>query len=241
MRGYCLALSALILQACGGTSDEADGSGGAASGGGSTGGQTDSGGAAASGGSEASGGSAESSGGTSTGGTASCPAVPLSRVLPIVGPFFMGPDPGPCSQASDDPLYEGTYTYDGDLAASSTVWDGETYTRDAEDRMLTYEAGGAPVSTYTYEASAFVEDSGGLLTRYELDSQGYVVRAIRTPEGQEPLVWQYQYEDCRLVRRTPPPDDPTYSERVYTYDEEGHIASFTETERTVSFDYSCWK
>lgn len=227
----------LLLPACGATADPSSGTGGADPSGGSD--TLGTGGAASESGGAPGGGAAATGGTPSSGGTSGCPPIAIARVLPIVGPFFMGPDPGPCSQTSSDGISDAVYTYEGELVASSTLYEGETYVRDDQQRLIAYQSVAFDIPV-VYEEGAFVEETApGTLTRYELDELGYLLRAIRNQGSSEELVWEYQYEDCRLVRRAPPPNSE-HSARVYSYDAVGHISSYTEGESVITFDYSCW-
>lgn len=244
MRGTPILFFALVIQACGAGEGElpsgsggAPGAGGSLQSGGAGGGQAETGGTPGAGGaSDGAGGSGDGVGGS--GANESCPSIPLSRLLPITGPFFLGPDPGPCGQTSSDGLRTGTFAYEGDLVVSSTLYGGEIYTRDAEGRMLSYEVQGS-LSTFEYEEQAYYEHFSDQTTRYELDEKGYPLRVLQAYGTAEEALWHYEYKDCRLVRRIAPPGSEDLA-REYSYDAEGHIAAYVEGAITVSFDYSCW-
>jgi hypothetical protein len=243
-RAWGLGLSLLIV-GCGGSTADPDGaSGGAppgASGGGPSGGALSTGGGSSSGGGSANGGSSSSGGAVvGTGGSdGECPEVPIKNLLPLIGPFQYGPDPGPCSQTWSGATQ--TYTYEGQLAQNlkgPTGIEDETYTRADDGRIVAFDYAGTS-SDIVYESQKFSEVNDTFSVAYVLDEKGYVIRAERDGEldGVAEAVWTYVYEDCRLVRREAPEG---FEDRIYSYDDAGHISSFSDGGVVTTFDYSCW-
>jgi hypothetical protein len=155
-----LGLALLGLGACvGETEGDDSGAGGAsiATGGVGLGGAASGGSLAATGGSSAGSGGSESgeTGGTGSGGLAGCAPVELSRVLPRVGQYMYGPDPGPCSQTASDGS-EAVFAYEDGLVSASSEGDGETYERDASGRLAKVES---PVysATFTWSEGEVLE------------------------------------------------------------------------------------
>ena len=211
------------------------GSGGASSAGGALSGGTSSDGETGGAGGSGAGDPGSGAGGSGSGNDA-CPPVDPSRLFPITGPFFMGPDPGPCSQSSADRSLAATYSYTGSLVTSSTLGEGENYVRDGLGRITEITSVLGVISSFVYTSEGIIETTTASSNRYELDANGYPVRGVNTFEGAE-RVWSYVYEDCRLVRRIAPEG---WLDRTYSYDDEGHIISYTDGVRVVTFDYSCW-
>lgn len=235
-----------LLTNCG-VSADGDGShsGGASSGGSSTGGAnagsaatggTATGGTANAGGAGSGGTSPDAGGTAGAGGSTSCPPVSVTRLFPIVGPFFMGPDPGPCSQTEGQ--ITSTFIYEGELVSSSTIGGGETYERDGMGRMVRYIT---PTITYeqTYAPGFLYDSTEDYVVTYALNADGYPTEGVQDidKDGEPDNVWTYVYEDCRLTQRLAPEGYPA---RTYEYDDVGHVIATREPERVITFDYSCW-
>jgi len=218
-----------------------------ASAGGSTGGAS-TGGASAGGASAIAGAS-----GTDMG---SCPLWPQARLMPIIGAFFYGPNPGPCSYHSNLTSSPATVTYGyqaGQVQTEQQTTDGiltptysKVYTTDAEGRLVS--------STSVNEAETFEWGTDFLLytvtrpdrptqqVRYALNARGYPVSAIMTIADQPSQFVTYLYENCRLVERTIAIENGTvYGHIAYTYDSAGRVAArLDESGVGDTFDYSCW-
>jgi hypothetical protein len=181
--------------------------------------------------------------------TSSCAAWPRARLIPIIGPFFYGPDPGPCSTVDDDG--RSTYTYqDGVLVSELYKADDGTignevvitYGTDAQGRVTAtsgvgsgdvYEFGtGTLLDTLTYQGTLLLQ------ARYSLSSSGYPLSAIVAKPGQPSETLTYAYKSCRLVQRT------TSEVATYTYDSAGHVVArsilMDGQAYTQTYDYGCW-
>lgn len=226
----------VLATGCGGVTetDEAGGSGGsdeasggsggtAAQTGGNDAGGTDSGGSGS--------GGALASGGTS--GTEGCPTAPVARLFPVIGPFWFGPDPGPCSSGPEG----STYTYGDELLMSSTTGGGETYLRDDQDRLIEVVSATDP-ATYEYTGGTVTENRSTHAAVYTLSSNGYPLRAdVLTVGSSEPVTYTYEYDECRLSLRDAPGDA---ADRSYGYDEAGHLTAITDGASVTTFVYDCW-
>ena len=173
-----------------------------------------------------------------------CPVWPRSKLLPIVGPLFYGPNPGPCTINSSNPsdplsVSSSALSYDtqGRLASSLStngglsmilVWNGDVLVSTGTD---TYEWG----STYVKITS----DSS--VTRYELDAKGYPQSVTLTVlSSGETLGGSFEYENCRITRRTGNNGDGTI-DMTYEYDASGRVAARRSGNgRVETYDYSCW-
>jgi hypothetical protein len=214
---------------------QAGGSGGLSVGGGASGGSSDS-----------NGGSSDPIGGNSSGGTSNgtedCPSMPAARLLPLVGPFQYGTDPGPCTQTNGTETL--TYEYTDGVATrllDNVGGEREVYGRDAMGRItaFTYD-NGASSSTVTYFSDHLVDSNAtSYAVTYRLSPTGYVMSAERDLDldGTADGIWTYVYDDCHLVQRIAPEGE---KDRVYSYDEAGRIVSLNDEGTVVTFDYSCW-
>jgi len=229
---------------CGGVAeDDADpSSGGASTGGTSTGGGD---GAGGTGGDVASGGGTGGSdtGGSDTGGsgaggsggedTLDCTPAPSERVFPVIGPFWFGPDPGPCTSEPEAV----TFTYTDGLLTSSTMGGGEVYVRDERARLIEVLSASEP-ATYEYEGDTVTEVRGERRIVYTLSSTGFPLTAdVFSDSNSEPARYVYHYQDCRLLYREAP---GALSDRIYEYDAAGHLVAMNEGASPTTFDYGCW-
>jgi hypothetical protein len=230
LRALLASLALALPMACGGATD-ADAAGG-------SGGMPSAGGGAADGGTSAGGSTGEAGAGsggdpaTGAGGTDECPAAPIARLFPVIGPFWFGPDPGPCSDTDG-----WTYTYEDDLLASSTQGGGETYVRDEQNRLIEVISDSDPAA-YEYVDGEVLETRTSHTAVYTLSERGYplVASVLFTDSGQVET-YDYVYEACRLVLRQGPPGR---GDRSYMYDEQGHIATLSDGGSVTTYDYGCW-
>lgn len=185
--------------------------------------------------------------------TEGCPVWPKAKLLPKVGPFFYGPDPGPCRMGTPGNFLDNaTYTYDanghlqtfgnfgrpvryeyqGDLMVSFTIGGN-----DAIDGKVSYEAGSVLIRRDVQDA------------RFELDPRGYPRRATYDDNHDGTPDWGriYQYEDCQLKKVVldsslpAPPASVSVSNSTYEYDTEGHVSVIrSDSGSAEAFDYACW-
>jgi YD repeat-containing protein len=223
---------------------------------------TSAGGASAQGGAGVGG----STSGAGASGLDSCPTWPAAKLLPLVGPMFYGPDPGPCvaktyGASLTAPLEWTTFVYDsqgevtsgsdsvnsvltkytwanGALVSSSSV--SSSAGTESKDYAETYEYGAGFV-TATPTAT-----SSGNPTRYTLAANGYPLTRVTTNAmtGSVQDTLTYEYDGCRLKHRRAtnasgasiPSGDITYE-----YDDAGHVVQRVAADGTTEkYDYSCW-
>lgn len=189
-------------------------------------------------------------GGAGTGSTAgnpsaNCPPWPLSKLFPLVGPFFYGPDPGPCTSNN------GSLTYSYAAARVQSVTDSmgkqsETYTWQAD--RLSGSSNASSEDSYSYGPGSVVIVSGtgggsGATQTYRLNAAGYPLD-VSIENGAAVQRWlKYNYVDCLLDRRIE--TDASGNELkslqggvlTYTYDAKGHVGS----RGAEQYDYGCWQ
>ena len=188
-----------------------------------------------------------------------CPAWPLSQVLPLVGPWFYGPHPGPCSRTdsgSSAGLVVVDYSYDdADRLVEAVSADGassEQYEWDEQGRLtrrINHTAAGDTRYDYSYADDGILETSPDVATRveYQLGPQGYVTRTLLdvNDDGIVDGSIEYQYRDCRMLRRITeqPPDSGNIAElMIYEYDSDGSLsARIANASLVTTFDYGCWQ
>ena len=169
---------------------------------------------------------------------AGCPVWPRTKLMPIVGPLFYGPNPGPCTVASSKYNYDtqGRLTSIDGAAGSSlsgvAVWNGDVLVSIGEDN---YEWGS------NYVKNTF---PGGTV-RYELDAKGYPQSLTSTSlSSGETVSASFEYANCRLIKRTAENSDGTVNldvEMTYEYDTAGRVASrLSGNGGGDYYDYSCW-
>jgi len=204
------------------------GTGGGDTGGGDTGGTDTGGGGQGDGGGDAAGGTAGA-----TNGSENCPSAPIERLFPIIGPFWFGPDPGPCSDSPEGT----TYTYEDGLVQGSTLSGGQTYVRDELGRMIESVSTSDP-ATFEYSGNTVTETRDQHVVVYTLSNNGYPLTAVLyDAESSAPGTYTYHYVNCRLFIRDAPGALP---DRTYEYDEEGHLSVILNGSVATTFDYSCW-
>lgn len=208
------------------------------------------------------GGSTPSGGGNAVGGstassathrfdpamTAGCEPWPASAMVPWVGMFFFGPDPGPCGETHVDEAggsTSSTFQYDttGRVTSVTTSSYVETYAYSG-DLIQTVSRGDSPYGTFSYSADAVTYTvPSGYTAEWQLDTLGYPRRLIYKITAGTPAVESalYEYENCRLVRRTAEGTSTRLGNWTYGYDPEGHITTITTSNIGVlQEDYSCW-
>lgn len=189
-------------------------------------------------------------GGTAAGGstTAGCEPWPASAMVPWVGFFFYGPDPGPCGETHVDEAgvsTSSTFQYDaaGRVTSLTTSSYVETYNYSG-DLIQTVSRGGTPYGTFSYSAAAVTYTVPNSYTaEWQLDALGYPRRLVYTIVAGTPSVQSavYEYENCRLVRRTAEGTSTILGNWTYDYDAAGHITTVTTSNIGVLHeDYSCW-
>lgn len=196
---------------------------------------------------------------TDTGGSSAmsdCPIWPSARLMPLVGPFFFGPNPGPCSYRStglSEPMRV-TYSYQNGrlqsevqtLDSSTTIRLERTYASDAEGKIVGITSADE-TETLEYGTGYLLETttrtgSPAQQIRYALNARGYPVSVSITAPNQEGRMISYEYENCRLNRRTTMSSTGTVIERLnYSYDSQGRVATRLNTDGDGdTYDYSCW-
>ncbi len=252
----------VLLAACGGAGAEPGGATGGASA--AAGGATV-GSGGASGGVTSTGGSAPVIAGAGAGSVTGCPAWPHSKLMPLVGVFFFGPDPGPCSSedAVESPTSEVldayTYNYDSNGRLLSThseqfnvdttcSWNGDVLVSCTIGKVEGQEA---VVQSYTADAASLIATSstsaGTRVETYMLSTNGYPLQVVRTNDSGAVLSGaEYAYSDCRLVRKTMTNGISSVplsgGTTTYAYDELGHVKSRSSDDGvTTTYDYACWR
>lgn len=187
--------------------------------------------------------------------TTDCPSPwPQTKVLPTVGIYFFGPDPGPCSQTTPTQTGVNTSTFSYKSGRIDTITNGDMV------RSYTWEQGvltasewrtGAQVvtsSSYVWATDAVTETLvSGEVRRYVLGASGYpkeVWVSSLNASFSPYMAVRYEYGDCRLARRVVLKADGSVDElttSVFEYDSKGHIVKQRYGSTLVeTFDYSCW-
>jgi hypothetical protein len=178
--------------------------------------------------------------------------------MPQIGPFFYGPDPGPCSQTiKSNSTYSTTFTYQaGKLRSSQQTQEGmtgvestSTYAVDAEGRIESIKTGTDTTvfeygSDYLLDTTTIESGTRVIQVRYALSSSGYPTSAIiMSGTGKSNELLRYDYVDCRLVTRVSLDSSGNVLGQLnYTYDAAGHVASRLDSENYGdSYDYTCWR
>ncbi len=208
--------------------------------------------------------------GFDSGDTSQCPVWPQAKLFPRVGPFFYGPDLGPCSYTETDhapgalqETFTLFYTYNDSgeaVTAASPSSDtlhyiyNYTYNQGLLATYKSFAAGLSTSATFDYgtdTAGYYVFDANGNpQSRYDysLDSQGYpttvtyslIVNGQRTTPTSGAVRLEYEYANCQIQNGITFLADGTTSTANYTYDSLGHLIDVSSTDVDVSFDYSCW-
>jgi len=165
------------------------------------------------------------------GNTTTCPAWPQDKLFPYVGPFFYGPDQGPCTNTETDRSSTGpdksftlTYTYDdsGRPVKAATPTDMQsgihlidyTYVDGQLQSNKDFAGGLQSNTTYRYGTDTVgytTIDAQNIATNldYTLDAQGYpqaisysrIVNGQLTIPTDIPTHFEFEYANCRIQRR----------------------------------------
>jgi YD repeat-containing protein len=171
--------------------------------------------------------------------------------LPTIGPWFYGPDPGPCTETGTK---VGTYAYDDAGRVLTVSFASSVQTYSYADGALSSISGAMPAAadgptTYAWTATAVTETLPGTketIREYLLDAAGYPTELwVSDPALGTRRLWaSYQYVDCRLMHRDVMlPDGSSDSSFTadYDYDALGHLITRTSTDGTrIVYDCSCW-
>ena len=188
---------------------------------------------------------------------ADCPVLEVPLLVPEVGPWLDGPDPGPCTATGS----AGTTTYEYDADGHLVSWEhstagSTTTTYDDQGRMATVTGPDSTVSLSYREDSVVVTTAPSVnetpaeIVIYELDATGRPVvgRLDRNLDDLPGWILNYGYDGCQLVRRGVEPG-PSALDRgsepptlTYTYDDAGRLTERAADDggSAVQFDYSCW-
>jgi len=219
-----------------------------------------------------SGGTSTSTGGASVGagaaggatGLLGCPTWPLAKLMPVVGPRFYGPDPGPCrsqyfgatNQTQALELVEYVYDSEGNVTSDTDLISGAQATYTWRDGVLvSYSSVSSSLSldyavTYDYgvgyASSQPSATSSGNAVRYTLTANGYPLTAVSTnmTTGAIQQTVTYLYDGCRLQGRRAIRADGTSlpsADLTYEYDAAGHMVRRISLDGSYDeYDYSCW-
>ncbi len=165
------------------------------------------------------------------GNTTMCPAWPQDKLFPFVGPFFYGPDDGPCTNTETDRSLTGpdksftlTYSYDdsGQPVKATTPTDllsgvhviNYTYADGLLQSNSDFAGGLLSSTTYRYGTDTVgytTQDATGAISNfdYTLDAQGYpqTISYSRIVNGQLsiptdiPTHFEFEYANCRIQKR----------------------------------------
>jgi hypothetical protein len=248
-RSKVVVVLAMTFVACSSDNTADTGASPASTGGSNNGGAINAGGQATQGGA-----STASSGGNSS-PTQNCPPWSKEKLFPIVGTYFYGPNPGPCTvttqgavytvtynasnkpirQATSDNVNVTTYAYTSGLLTSETDLNQTNQTNIAyqySDNVAGYTSSSAAsvMSTYTYT----------------LDAQGYPQSLMAQGAilgANSPTRYQFVYDNCRIIERVAYLADnteSTNSDLFYSYDSQGRISERKSALFDETYDYSCW-
>jgi YD repeat-containing protein len=177
--------------------------------------------------------------------------------MPLVGPFFYGPNPGPCSYRSlgVSPSYTVTYTYQADQVQSEqeTV-DGQqtprresSYVSDPAGEIVSATSTGDQSETFEYGADSltdtlFVSGAQQSQVRYTLSARGYPISAAVIVANKVGATVSYRYDHCRLQTRTTMDLNNTVTGQYdYSYDSAGRLVTRVAGDGSgETYDYSCW-
>jgi hypothetical protein len=187
-----------------------------------------------------------------------------------VGPFFYGPDPGPCSYTETDQpssnspkIYTVVYTYADGLATLAATGNNDhhfeyTYVDgllDREDKH--FELGLLSSVTYRYGAGTagytrFSPANKNHSYDYVLDDKGYpqTLTYSEKDNGQDAtpagtgVRFVYEYADCRIQKLTGYTSGgavDSASTSTFSYDDAGHLLEVNSANYDFTYDYACWE
>ena len=135
-----------------------------------------------------------------------------------------------------------TYTYDlsGQVTSlKNAMGNTITFTYTADGRIETAQDAEGAVTRYTYDACgnlSAVEDALGNIVRFEYDAMNNRIRECMDASGEQTCVTLYQYDKKgRRIKEIL----PLLDEKVYNYDGNDNMVSFTDEEgqeTTVCYD-----
>lgn len=135
-----------------------------------------------------------------------------------------------------------TYTYDllGQVTAlTNALGNTMTFTYTADCRIKTVQDAEGAVTTYTYDGCgnlSSIEDALGNIIRYEYDAMNNQIRECMDASGEQTCATLYLYDKKgRMIKEIL----PLLDEKVYNYDGNDNMVSFTDEERqetTVRYD-----
>jgi len=194
---------------------------------------------------------------------AACPAWPNGKLFPEIGPFFYGPDPGPCtykrvSLAADNNTFltlSYGYSTEGLLTEYVNAWPAERYFPVWRDGRLVQITGmddtlkTTTIAAYEWKDGAAIETLKATVNRYALAPNGYPLSVVTTSltDPSYCQVGLFDYEACRLIAmRLMVAGNPASAKEwavAYAYDDRDHLISRTDVGRAIAdtYDYGCWK
>ena len=126
-----------------------------------------------------------------------------------------------------------TYTYDllGQVTSLTNALGNTTaFTYTADGRIKTVQDAEGAVTRYTYDACgnlAAVEDALGNIVRFEYDAMNNRIRECMDASGEQTCITLYQYDKKgRRIKEIL----PLLAEKVYNYDGNDNVISFTDEE-----------
>ncbi len=186
-----------------------------------------------------------------------------------MGPFFYGPDLGPCSYTETDQpssnspkTYTIVYTYtDGLVTLAATANNDHhfeyTYKDGLLDQETHFELGLLSNVTYRYGAGTagytrFAPANKNYIYDYALDDKGYPLTLTYSEQdnGQDAtptntaVRFVYETADCRIQEVTGYTAGGavnTASTSTFSYDDAGHLIEVNSADFDLTYDYACWE
>lgn len=179
--------------------------------------------------------------------TDGCRNWPQSKLLPFVGIFFYGPDPGPCTmvRSHHGVSVTGTFSYVSGVVQSVVYSDGSSEISQWQGDVLVSTKYANGEDTFAFSADKVVVTNSGGSQTYHLSATGYPLTVDILSGANTKTSATYHYLDCRLVHRDflDASGNVTPAQTAdYQYDAEGHITArrYGNGDEDV-FDYSCWR
>ncbi len=218
-------------------------------------GGSNNGGAVNAGGQATQGGASTASSGGNSSPTQNCPPWPKEKLFPIAGPYFYGPNPGPCTVTTQGAVYTVTYDASNKPIRQATSDNVNVTTYGYTSGLLTTETDLNQANQnnvayqYSDNAAGYTNSSAaGVLSTYTytLDAQGYPQSV--TAQGSilgptSPARYQFLYDNCRITERVAYLADnteSTNSDMFFSYDSQGRMIERTSTSFDETYDYTCW-